>query len=42
MQSTSGCSIAAITRSVIAFSEMVKEVWTLPITQSSSASSSSG
>ena len=41
MQSTSGCSIAASTRSVIACSEIRNEVWTLAITQSSSASSSS-
>ncbi len=42
MQSTRGWPIASTTRSVIAFSEMLKEVWTLATTQSSSASSSSG
>ena len=41
MQSTSGCSMAAITRSVIARREILNEVWTLAITQSSSASRSS-
>ena len=41
MQSTSGCSIAATTRSVIDFSEIPNEVWTLAMTQSSSASSES-
>ena len=34
MQSTSGWSIAASTRSVIAFLEIRNEVWTLAITQS--------
>ena len=42
MQSTWGFSIAARTRSVIASSEIEKEVWTLATTQSSASSRSSG
>ena len=41
-QSKSGCSIATSTLSVIAALPIENEVWTLPITQSSSARSSSG
>ena len=41
MQSTSGFSIAVRIRSVISSSEILNEVWTLAITQSSSASRSS-
>ena len=40
MQSTSGFSIAAITRSVIFFGEIRNDVWTLAITQSSRSSTS--
>ena len=39
--STSGCSIAAIMRAVISFSDIANDVCTDAITQSSSASSSS-
>ncbi len=42
MQSTRGFSMAVTTRFVICFSELRKAVWTLAITQSSSARSSSG
>ncbi len=42
MASTSGCSIAATMRSVIAASDMANDVWTEAITQSRRASSSSG
>ena len=42
MQSTLGFSIAVTTRSVICFSETLKEVWTLATTQSRAATRSSG